>query len=386
MAISSDKVTARAPLAERLRARIACEGPISFHDWMQAALYDQAEGYYCRSDRKRWGREGDYRTAPERSPLFAATFARYFASLFVELGSPSPWTIVEAGAGSGEFARGVLASLKARYPQVFAGTHYAIDEVSADAREQIRAKLSAFHERVEFRSLNEADEPVTGIIFANELLDALPVHRVILRDGSLREFCVGVSDKEEFAWVECEPGNQRLTQYLDRVGDQLSEGRIIEVNLAAGDWIARAARALKRGFIISVDYGSERKELLTAPHRRKGTLRAFHRHQLVNNPLAGPGEQDLTTTVDWTQITEAGKQSGLKTVRFERLDQFLMNEGLLEELETLARGRDDVNGTLLRASAREMVMPDGMASAFQVLVQLRAVGASQLKKVRIAET
>src|SRR5712691_2856137 len=106
-------------LAERLRARIRREGPISFHDWMQAALYDEREGYYCRSDLDRQGRAGDYRTAPETSPLFAATFARYFAKLFTELGSPSSWTILEAGAGSGEFERGVLSGLKSNHPTVF---------------------------------------------------------------------------------------------------------------------------------------------------------------------------------------------------------------------------------------------------------------------------
>ncbi|HVS21884.1 MAG TPA: SAM-dependent methyltransferase, partial [Pyrinomonadaceae bacterium] len=107
---SSDDVTTN--LTERLRARIRGDGPISFRDWMQAALCDSREGYYCRSDPARWGRTGDYRTAPETSPLFAATFARYFAKLFAELGSPESWTIIEVGAGAGDFARGVLSSLQ----------------------------------------------------------------------------------------------------------------------------------------------------------------------------------------------------------------------------------------------------------------------------------
>ena len=108
---------------------------------MQAALYDERDGYYCRPGRVRWGRAGDYRTAPERSPLFAATFARYFMKLFVELGSPERWSIIEAGAGAGDFAYGVLSSLQSNFPDVFAVTHYLIDEISPDARAQARAKL-----------------------------------------------------------------------------------------------------------------------------------------------------------------------------------------------------------------------------------------------------
>src|SRR5438105_4159369 len=108
MARSADTENSIEPLAERLRARIRREGPISFCDWMRAALYDPIDGYYCQTDRIRQGRAGDYRTAPESSPLFAATFARYFTRLFSELGSPSSWTVFEAGAGSGEFAHGFL--------------------------------------------------------------------------------------------------------------------------------------------------------------------------------------------------------------------------------------------------------------------------------------
>jgi SAM-dependent MidA family methyltransferase len=369
MTASGDLKTQPVSLAERLRARIRREGPISFHDWMESALYDRAEGYYCRPDRMRWGREGDYRTAPETSPLFAATFARYFARIYLELGSPSQWTIVEAGAGSGEFARGVLTSLESQHPQVFAATRYLIDEISADAREQIHQVLLQFHDQVKFQTLAEIEDRITGIIFANELLDAFPTHRVIVRDGRLRELCVGLSDEEEFAWVECELTNQRLAEYLACVDVRLSEGQIVDVSLAAENWIARASEALEQGFIISVDYGAERDALLSAPHRRKGTLRAFRRHQLANNLLARPGEQDLTTTIDWTQIKEAGKQAGLETLRFQTLDQFLLNEGLLDELESIARGQDNAGALRLRTSAREMIMPNGMASAFQVLIQ-----------------
>ncbi len=138
-------------LAARLRTRIERDGPITFHDWMQAALYDERDGYYCRSGPSRQGRTGDYRTAPETSPLFAATFAWYFSKLFAELvfelGSPPAWTIFEAGAGGGEFAYGILNNLRADYPEVFLATSYVIDEASPATRRRAEERLSEFSER-----------------------------------------------------------------------------------------------------------------------------------------------------------------------------------------------------------------------------------------------
>ena len=360
-------------LSERLRAHIERDGPISFREWMQAALYDERAGYYCRLDRIPQGRAGDYRTAPESSPLFAATFAWYFsklfAELFLEMGSPPAWTIFEAGAGGGEFAHGVLKSLEAHYPEVFSATSYVIDEVSADARAKSAARVSEFGDRVTFRSLAEVAEPaIVGIVFSNELIDAFPVHRVIMRDGRLRELCVGL-DRSDFVWVERDP-HQSVAEYCGRIELRLAEGQIAEINLAAEEFISRAAGLFAHGYLVTVDYGAERSELLDSPDRFNGTLRAFHRHQLITNALARPGEQDLTTTVDWTQIKEAGRRAGLRAVRLERLDHFLLSEGLLQRLsEVLAQTQDQVEALRLSTSAREMIMPHGLAASFQILVQ-----------------
>jgi SAM-dependent MidA family methyltransferase len=125
--------------------------------------------------------------------------------------------------------------------------------------------------------------------------------------------------------------------------------------------------------VITVDYGAERDQLLSAAHRQTGTLRAIHRHQFVDDILANPGEQDLTTTVDWTQIREAGRRAGLQTVRYESLHRFLLDEGLLEEIEKLASARPSDSEVLrLRTGAREMIMPHGLAASFQILVQQKS--------------
>jgi SAM-dependent MidA family methyltransferase len=360
----------RAPtLADRLRDRIKHAGPITFHDWMEAALYDERDGYYRRADRLRQGRAGDYRTAPETSPLFGATFANYFARCYAELGSPGNWTIFEIGAGRGDFAQTVLTALRTSFPDVFAATHYLLDEIGDEARNAAALKLGDGFDRVEFQALEQLTSPFSGIIFSNEFLDAIPVHRVIGSDGGLKELGVEVNETDEFTWTYCDL-DARVAEYCERIDLRLNKGQIYEVNPGAEDFVAQAARLIDCGFLISVDYGSARTDLLSASHRTAGTLRSFQRHRMTDDVLSYPGEQDLTTTVDWTQIQEAGARSNLETIRFEPLDKFLLSEGLLESLSNLnSQSLDTADTISLQLSAREMIRPDGLAASFQVLIQ-----------------
>jgi SAM-dependent MidA family methyltransferase len=361
------------PLAERLRARIRRAGPVTFRDWMEAALYDEREGYYRRRDLARWGRAGDYRTGPETSPLFAATFARYFAALFDELGRPPSFFLVEAGGGAGHFAEGVLRTLRRDAPELFGALRYVFAEASEDARRRAAERLVPFAARVEFRRLEEfAEAPEACVLFSNELLDALPVHRVRARGGRLVELCVGVDERGDFVWVEREPSTPLLAAHFERAGVRLAEGQAAEVCLAADDWVARAARLVRRGFLVTVDYGAESAELYGPPQRMEGTLRAFRRHAFAEDLLDDPGGQDLTANVNWTQVREAGERAGLRTVLFERLDAFLLRAGLLEQLEhESAAVGDEAELTRLRLGARELILPGRMASHFQVMVQKR---------------
>lgn len=362
------------PLAERLRRKIERAGAISFRDWMETALYDEHEGYYCRADRTRWGRRddgGDYRTSPERSPLFAATFARYFAALYAELGSPAQWTILEAGAGAGDFARVLLETLERAHPRVFQATRYCIAEISADARDRARENLVAFTDRLEFCQNNlRGVSCEAGLIFSNELLDALPVHRVRQRNGQLRELCVGLDEAGNFIWTEQEPTTPRLAAHFASLNATLAEGQITEVNLAAEEWLADAASALKRGYVVTVDYGAEAVELYQSTERSEGTLRGFRAHQFVGDLLARPGAHDLTTTINWTGLKQAGKAAGLETISLERQDEFLLRAGLLDVLEQLtAQLPTEAERLRLKLGARDMILPGGMSRSFQVLLQ-----------------
>ena len=357
-------------LAERLKESIRREGAITFHDWMKAALYDPSGGYYQRSDRTRWGREGDYRTSPERSELFAATFAHYFAGLHDELNG---LTIVECGAGNGSFASGVLSTLRDQFPSIFAGTQYIVYDVSDDALGRIRKRLAEFDDRVQLFSDWNLIAASRGIYFANELLDAFPVHRIVKNDGDVSELYVTVAANNNFAWTTGPLSSPRLAEFLHAQAIELINGQIVEINLGIDDWLAQVATKLKRGFLITVDYGAEAVELYDARLHPEGTLRGFSRHDFVDNVLAEPGEYDLTSTVNWTQIKNVSADLGFQVVEFASQDNFLLQAGLLNHLEyRLGRAETEAEKTALTIGAREMILPGGMASSFQVLVQKRS--------------
>jgi len=355
-------------LAELLAQRIRQTGRISFHDWMTEALYHPEFGYYNRADLVRWGRQGDYRTSPERSELFAATFARYFASLYEQLGQPAEFNIVEMGAGNGEFAAGALAKLKQSFPNLFNATKYLIIEESQASRQVAKERLFEFRDRVAFAVNEELSPCQSGILFTNELLDAFPVHRLTVRGGELKEFFVSIDDEGKFVWVVDKPASEELIEACP----SLTEGQIVELNLSIAEWFKKVAAMLATGYVVTVDYGGPASELFSAEHRPNGTIRAFRRHEFIDDVLSDPGDCDITCSVNWTVVESEGKKHGFDVTQFTRLDRFLMQAGILEEVEVrLTEAGSEAEKSALTTSAREMILPGGMASSFQVLVQKR---------------
>jgi SAM-dependent MidA family methyltransferase len=334
---------------------------------MKAALYDASGGYYQRADRKRWGRQGDYRTSPERTELFAATFARYFVGLAEEF---DELRIVECGAGDGSFASGVLRTLRDQFPAQLARTRYVVYELSADARRRAHERLSEFGDRVQFCSEWNQVSVKSGIYFSNELLDAFPVHRVVMSEGRFSEYYVDVDSGGNFVWSIGPMSTARLFEFVRAHSIELREGQTIEINFAIDDWFSTVAAKLERGFVVTVDYGAEADELYDPALRPDGTLRGFSRHGFVDDLLSEPGEYDLTTSVNWTQVKAVGEKLGLKTIDFASQDKFLLNAGLLDHLQyRLDRAESEAERVSLTTGAREMILPGGMASSFQVLVQ-----------------
>ncbi|MEQ1862607.1 MAG: SAM-dependent methyltransferase [Chthoniobacteraceae bacterium] len=284
-------------LTEILRAEIAASGPMRFRDFMARALYDPQHGYYA-SGRARIGRKGDYFTSVSVGPLFGTLLARQFAEVWEKLGRPADFTLVEQGAHDGTLAADVLAAFPA---------HLTIIEPSPHWRALQQQKLAG--RDVRWVESVAALEPFTGVHFSNELLDAFPVHLVHRAADGLRERAVAL-EGDRFVFVD-----------VPLSSDRLHEG---EVNLAALDWIASLAPKLTRGIVLIIDYGHTRSALPTGP-----TLEAIASHRRVD-PLATPGEADLTAHVDFTALAEA---TDLEVLGFTDQHHFLTGLARLHFVE-----------------------------------------------------
>jgi SAM-dependent MidA family methyltransferase len=208
---------------------------------------------------------------------------------------------------------------------------------------------------------------IRGIVFSNELVDAMPVHRVRLRNGQMEEQYVGVSAEPgsgpRLSLVWGQPSTSRLEEYIAKLGAPLAEGQTAEINLDAIDWLSDIAGRIERGFLITVDYG-DTVCLLWSAGRRDGTLRCFHRHRLIDSPLNSPGEQDLTSSVNFTALIEYGRGFGLARAGYYRQSEFLIDKGLLERIARM----DELKA---RLAAKNLLVPGGTSDNFRVLVQKR---------------
>jgi SAM-dependent MidA family methyltransferase len=193
-----------------------------------------------------------------------------------------------------------------------------------------------------------------------------------MQEGQLREFYVTAGPDDNFQWLIDSPSTPRLEDYFNQSQTQLAEGRVGEINLDLEDWFTKASRKLRAGYLITVDYGATANELYLSAERNQGTLRSFYQHRLVDDVLARPGEQDITATVDWSFVQRVGKRLSIETAQFDRQDRFLLAAGLLNQLQVeMQKCGGEADKLRLTTAAREMILPDGMAAHFQVLVQQR---------------
>ncbi|MFL6278439.1 MAG: class I SAM-dependent methyltransferase [Blastocatellia bacterium] len=361
------------PLERKLIERIRRDGPLTFRDFMQAALYDPELGYY-NTARLKIGAAGDYTTSSNVHPAFGAVLARAFAELWRKRFAGEPLLIVEIGAGTGQLAADLLAALSNESATLFDEARYVVIEQSPVMRARQRERLAGFAGRVEWRALEEIErEPVTAIFFANELIDALPVHRLRWKSMAIEEQFAGV-EGERLALAWSSPSGPELTRYLERFGVTLKEDQIVEVNLDALAWLAQVSRAMRQGFLVTIDYGDVAAHLY-APDRASGTLRAFYRHQLIDSPLARIGEQDLTASVNFTALIEHGRDCGLETVSYERQAAFLLRHGLIERIAAMHRADEMLEDVKARLAIKNLFVPGGASDNFRVLVQKKGLGA-----------
>jgi SAM-dependent MidA family methyltransferase len=359
----SEAVAHSNALLSAIQALIAKEGGwINFAQLMDAALYTPGLGYYS-GGAKKFGFDGDFVTASEISPLFSQTIARQVNQVLSALkGQNKQADILELGAGTGRFAKDLLLEM-AKLDQL--PTRYMILEVSAHLREVQHSSLKAalpneLMNRVVW--LDELPKHLDGLIFANEVLDALPVHIVKKTADGLAEMVV-VSEDAGLAWQEKLASSSALKGFVAEI--DLMDGYTTEVCLAASGLVASLAGILQSGMLLMIDYGFSRDEYYH-PQRNQGTLMCHYRHRAHGDPLVYLGLQDITAHVDFTRVAEAGVANGLELIGFVTQAQFLINAGITELLTSIP-AEDSANYLPLVASAQKLLSPAEMGDLFKVI-------------------
>jgi SAM-dependent MidA family methyltransferase len=344
------------PLFEIIRAKIQQDGPVTFRDFMEMALYHPQFGYYSVS-RPRLGEGGDFYTSAYLTGLFGELLAHQFEEMWQALGR-GPFTIVEYGAGSGLLCRDILSRLREN-AALYKKLNYFIIEKSCAMRERERQLLSG---KVEWRgSIREIGE-VTGCIFSNELVDNFSVHRVVMED-ELMEIYVGYDgDLIE----SLRPAPEMLKDYLTRLGVKLPKGYRAEINLEATRWIQEVGEALTRGWVMTIDYGYSAASLYS---KRSGTLACYRRHRVNYCPYEFIGEQDITSHVNFSALDHWGRSKGLELGGYTDQIHFLQGLGLAGRL----RNREEKGmGETDRRQLQTFLME--MGQKFKVLIQHKGVG------------
>lgn len=345
---------------QKVRAHIQAEialagGWISFARYMELALYAPGLGYYAGGAAK-FGAAGDFITAPEMTPLFGRTLARSALAVLNETGGD----ILELGAGSGRLALDLLRELERRQALP---AYYRILEVSPDLQARQRALFAAEapHLLEHLVWLDRLPARFSGLILANEVLDAMPVHLVRWLDGEIFERGVIVQGGE-FVWQDQPLSAGPLWQAASEI--EPGPDYLSEINLAAPAWINSLAHSLERGAILCLDYGFPRAEYYH-PQRDSGTLRVHYRHHSLDDPFYLPGLCDLTAHVDFSAVARAGSEAGLELLGYTSQANYLLNAGLLDFMAEMEPMTSDYLRTA--AAVQKLLQPSEMGELFKVI-------------------
>ncbi|MFB9325440.1 class I SAM-dependent methyltransferase [Paenibacillus aurantiacus] len=365
-------------IAERIEAAMKKidglqRGCMTFHDYMALCLYDPDYGYYQQGS-VRVGRDGDFYTSSAIGTIMGEKLAACMAQWHRRLGRRSD--TAEWGAGTGELSKQILQAWAAQSPMRREEASYAIVDNSPAHLAAARRLLEPAEGMLPLHFLTE-DQAWDGawrrggplIVVANELLDAMPVHRIVMKDGGLREIGVTLTDDPDAPYVETHlpPSDPRIVQSLERDGIALREGQQAEVNLNAERWIARVGAMMQTGVLILIDYGHEAEEL-TAAHRMNGTLLCYANHLAHDDPYARPGMQDITAHVNFTACRRAAEAAGFREQYYATQKQFLLDYGVLDDLMN-HDGTDPFGAAAKRNRAiRQLLLSDEMSEIFKVMV------------------
>lgn len=363
------------PLASLLAERIRRFGPITFAEYMRECLYHPVHGYYSQPESRRFA---DYYTSVDVHPIFGRLLARQFAEMWEQLARPPEFQIVEAAAGTGRLASHILSFMQSRIPEFYQAVRYVAVERSPARCDQLASRLASFVQGRRCQSSIEIPAKIpVGCVFSNELLDALPVHRVAQRKRALQEVFITVSDNS-FAEQPRSLSTCAISEYFAAQQITLEEGQQAEAGLEGCDWIMEIGRRLQQGFVVTIDYGHEAVDLYDA-HHMAGTVLAYANHRASEDFYAAPGLQDLTAHVNFTALQRWGERVGLEPLGLVSQTAFLLALGKGNEFSDLYDdGMDETERVCARLQLKTLVYPEGMGERFQVLVQQKGGGNARL--------
>ena len=368
---SGNAITATITAAERaIRERIRRQGKIPFAEFMRLALYHPKDGYYTSP--APFGATGDYYTSPAAHPAFGALLCVQIYRMWQLLGEPPQFTAVELGAGNGLLAADIIAYAPTISPQFASRLRYICIDRYAPAIAP-DAATPAPTDRLLSDSIPLSG--ITGCIISNELVDAFPVHRFRIADGQPLEIYVGLDANGDFREILDAPSTPLLPARIRELGFALPDGFRGEARLDGGAWMREVAQALAKGFVITIDYGHEARELYSE-RRRNGTLQTYYQHTQGGSPYQRIGNQDISAFVDFTLLQSDGRAAGLDTLAYTTQADLLIALGMNEMLRRArATPPSDPQRAANLMAMRELVNPSGLGG-FKALIQGKRVGAT----------
>jgi SAM-dependent MidA family methyltransferase len=366
----SEKEITGASCSEQVVRHIRDNGPISSRDFMEMCLYDEELGYYTAKE-SIVGKDGDFYTSCTVSPIFGIVMAKQLEEMWILMGKPQ-FTIVEYGAGTGALAKAILDQLS-KNEEMYAELRYFIIEKSPLMRQKEKELLP---DKVEWIDSIQEIAGFQGCVLSNELLDNFAVHRVVMQSDLMEVF---VNFEDGFA-EELRPANTALKEYLIELGVELPLGYHTEINLQALEWLSDIAIAMRRGYLLTIDYGYTNLEMYK-PSRSQGTMLCYHRHKVNDSIYAHIGAQDITCHVNFSALSHWGAKNGLNECGFTSQSNFLMALGFRNELFKMLSAEKDVMQAAVKATAISNTLLMDMGSKFKVLIQEKGMQQEKLSSL-----
>ena len=363
-------------MTEQLQDILEAQGKITFAQYMEKALYHPEYGYYS-AGKVKIGFRGDYFTSVSLGADFGELLATQLLECWQNLGSPASFQIVEMGGGLGQLAVDILNYLQRIEPKFYQTISYYLVEISPQLQQQQQEYINTkLVETIPIKwCCSWAELPsIVGCLISNELVDAFPVHQVVVKEGKLQEVYVTYS-QGQFTETIDDISTPKLEEYFQLVGIDITsypDDYRTEVNLQAFDWLLQVSHSLEKGYIITIDYGYIASRYYH-PQRSQGTLQCYWKQGRHNNPYLYLGQQDITASVDFTALKRWGEQLGLKYEGLTKQALFLMSLGLGDRLAALSSGALSVPEIIQRRDAlHQLIDPIGLGN-FQVLIQSKDI-------------